>query len=181
MINDAIDKNHIDPNLNSLFYNGTETKTEQKCTTSGTWPSWISGIMCRNGPGKFDIGEDTFGHWFDPLALLHRFKVEKGQVTYQSKFLESDSYKDTMKEGRIVYSGFGTQVAADPCKHMFQNFVSFFKVINQSSRCNKITCYRVSLDNFTLSMYFSASKGARRKCSIIAVYLESRNVCLSWS
>ena len=141
MINDAIDKNHIDPNLNSLFYNGTETKTEQKCTTSGTWPSWISGIMCRNGPGKFDIGEDTFGHWFDPLALLHRFKVEKGQVTYQSKFLESDSYKDTMKEGRIVYSGFGTQVAADPCKHMFQNFVSFFKVINQSNRCNKITSF----------------------------------------
>ena len=20
--------------------------------------------MCRNGPGKFDIGDDTFGHWF---------------------------------------------------------------------------------------------------------------------
>ena len=22
------------------------------------------GLMCRNGPGKFDIGDETFGHWF---------------------------------------------------------------------------------------------------------------------
>ena len=84
--------------------------------------------MCRNGPGKFDVGDETFGHWFDPLALMHRFKVDKGKVTYQAKFLESDSYKKTMEAGRIVFSGFGTQVAADPCQHMFQNFVSFFKV-----------------------------------------------------
>ena len=29
--------------------------------------SWVNpneGLMCRNGPGKFDIGDDTFGHWF---------------------------------------------------------------------------------------------------------------------
>ena len=84
--------------------------------------------MCRNGPGKFDVGEESFGHWFDPLALLHRFKVCDGKVTYQSKFLESDVYQKTMAAGRIVSSGFGTQIAPDPCKHMFQNFVSFFKV-----------------------------------------------------
>ena len=43
-----------------------------------------------------------------------------------------------MKAGRIVYSGFGTTVAPDPCSHMFQNFVSFFKPANQlpGDNCN---------------------------------------------
>merc|ERR1719209_815936 len=78
------------------------------------------------------------GHWFDPLALLHRFKIQNGDVTYQSKFLESDEYKKSMAKGRIVYTGFGTKVAPDPCKHMFQNFVSFFKPSAQTpgDNCN---------------------------------------------
>ena len=43
-----------------------------------------------------------------------------------------------MKAGRIVYSGFGTTVAPDPCSNMFQNFVSFFKPANQlpGDNCN---------------------------------------------
>ena len=107
--------------------------------------------MCRNGPGKFDVGDETFGHWFDPLALMHRFKVNKGQVTYQSKFLESDSYKKTMEEGRIVFSGFGTQIAPDPCQHMFQNFVSFFKVTIILTR-----------DSHVVIVFYEASKPTSR-------------------
>ena len=99
-----------DPNITSLFYNGHATETEVDTEQSGKFPSWISGLMCRNGPGKFDIGSETYGHWFDPLALLHRFKIENGHVTYQSKFLESDVYKKNMAQGRIVYAGFGSKV-----------------------------------------------------------------------
>ena len=83
--------------------------------------------MNRNGPGMFDIGKSTFDHWFDPLALMHSFKIKDGKATYKSKFLRSDSYEENTKAGRIVRSGFGTTVAKDPCQHMFQNFVSFFK------------------------------------------------------
>jgi len=127
-----------DENLNTLFYNGKAIEKEIQTEQTGEFPSWISGLMCRNGPGKFDIGDDTFGHWFDPLSLMHRFKVENGKVTYQSKYLQSDVYKANMKAGRIVYSGFGTTVAPDPCSHMFQNFVSFFKPANQlpGDNCN---------------------------------------------
>lgn len=134
-INEAVT---ADENLNTLFYNGKAIEKEVETEQTGEFPSWISGLMCRNGPGKFDIGDDTFGHWFDPLSLMHRFKVENGKVTYQSKYLESDVYKANMEAGRIVYSGFGTTVAPDPCSTMFQNFVSFFKPANQlpGDNCN---------------------------------------------
>lgn len=130
-------QNMTDPNVTKLFYNGREC-AEVETKVTGKVPQWISGCMNRNGPGIFDIGDDTYGHWFDPLALMHSFNIKDGKATYRSKFLESDVYKGNTSKGRIVYSGFGTQVAADPCKHMFQNFMSFFKPENQTSgdNCN---------------------------------------------
>jgi len=62
---------------------------------------------------------------------MHSFKIQNGKVTYRSQFLQSDVYNKTTKAGRIVHSGFGTTIANDPCQHMFQKFVSFFKPENQ--------------------------------------------------
>lgn len=120
-----------------LFYNGKESD-EIKTVVKGSVPKWVSGCMNRNGPGMFDLGSDTFGHWFDPLALMHSFKIHDGNVTYRSKFLQSDVYNKNIEAGRIVHSGFGTSIAKDPCQHMFQNFVSFFKPANQKpgDNCN---------------------------------------------
>ncbi|KAM4703961.1 carotenoid-cleaving dioxygenase, mitochondrial-like isoform 2-T2 [Rhinophrynus dorsalis] len=94
---------------------------------TGIVPEWIKGCLLRNGPGKFEFGEDRYNHWFDGMALMHKFTIENGCVTYMSKFLVSDTYKTNQSQNRIVISEFGTVAMPDPCKSVFQRFMSTFE------------------------------------------------------
>uniref|UniRef100_A0A672I6H5 Uncharacterized protein n=1 Tax=Salarias fasciatus TaxID=181472 RepID=A0A672I6H5_SALFA len=64
-----------------------ETPEPISTNITGTIPRWISGNFLRNGPGKFEIGNQMFNHWFDGMALMHQFKISNGQVTYKSPLL----------------------------------------------------------------------------------------------
>ncbi|XP_058546242.1 carotenoid-cleaving dioxygenase, mitochondrial isoform X2 [Neofelis nebulosa] len=94
----------------------------------GHFPQWLRGYLLRVGPGKFEFGKDKYNHWFDGMALLHQFRMEKGTVTYRSKFLQSDTYKANSVHDRIVISEFGTLAVPDPCKNVFERFLSKFEV-----------------------------------------------------
>ncbi|KAM4652429.1 carotenoid-cleaving dioxygenase, mitochondrial-like [Discoglossus pictus] len=111
-----------------LFQSVQETPQPIPTKTTGTIPTWIKGNLLRNGPGKFEFGEDKYNHWFDGMALMHKFTIENGAVTYMSKFLESEAYKTNQSENRIVISEFGTMALPDPCKNMFQRFMSTFEM-----------------------------------------------------
>ncbi|KAM8927666.1 carotenoid-cleaving dioxygenase, mitochondrial-like [Pelodytes ibericus] len=113
-----------------LFETVTEHVTPVPTKITGTIPKWINGSLLRNGPGRFEFGNDKYNHWFDGMALMHQFKIENGSVTYKSKFLESDSYKMNKSENRIVVSEFGTLAMPDPCKSVFDRFMSKFKIIS---------------------------------------------------
>ncbi|KAJ8343112.1 hypothetical protein SKAU_G00330400 [Synaphobranchus kaupii] len=112
----------------SLVHSVEETPEPIKTTVRGNIPAWISGSFLRNGPGKFEFGNQSFNHWFDGMALLHKFKIEGGQVTYKSHFLRSDSYKANSERNRIMVSEFGTIAMPDPCKNFFQRFLSIFEM-----------------------------------------------------
>lgn len=86
----------------------------------GSIPRWIHGSLLRNGPGSLKVGDMTFNHLFDSAALLHRFNIDNGNVTYQCKFLKSDSYKRNTAANRIVTKEFGTVGFPDPCQSIFQ-------------------------------------------------------------
>lgn len=73
----------------------------------------------------------SFNHWFDGMALMHSFQIADGQVTYSSRFLRSDSYKQNSEMNRIVMSEFGTLAVPDPCKNIFQRFMSSFKTMSE--------------------------------------------------
>ncbi|KAM8927667.1 carotenoid-cleaving dioxygenase, mitochondrial-like [Pelodytes ibericus] len=111
-----------------LFQTVEETPQPIPTEIIGTIPKWISGSLLRNGPGRFEFGEDSYNHWFDGMALLHKFTIENGCVTYMSKFLESDSYTTNRSQNRIVTSEFGTLALPDPCKSMYQRFMSTFEL-----------------------------------------------------
>lgn len=70
----------------------------------GEIPAWLSGSLVRNGPGKFEVGGERVEHWFDGLAMLHKFRFEEGQngVTYSNRFLRTDAYREAVKEGRLT-------------------------------------------------------------------------------
>src|SRR6266571_1604450 len=80
----------------------------------GALPAWLSGSLLRTGPAKFELGEKRMRHWFDGLAMLHRFTVSGGQVSYGSRFLESRSYRAARERGHMVYGEFAT----DPCRSL---------------------------------------------------------------
>lgn len=89
----------------------------------GRIPDWLQGVLIRNGPGTFQVGEEQYRHWFDGLAMLHRFSFQDGQVSYANKFLECQAYSQAMEQGRIAYSEFAT----DPCQTLFGRLKTIFQ------------------------------------------------------
>jgi len=88
----------------------------------GTLPSWLLGSLLRTGPAQFEVGQDQYRHWFDGLAMLHRFSFHEGAVSYANRFLHSKTYQHNMEAGKITYGEFAT----DPCRSIFKRLVTTF-------------------------------------------------------
>jgi carotenoid cleavage dioxygenase-like enzyme len=78
---------------------------------TGTFPDWLTGTLFRNGPGTFQVGQQRYRHWFDGLAMLHKFSFRNGTVSYANRYLDCKAYRSARTEGKITYSEFAT----DPC------------------------------------------------------------------
>ncbi|XP_076763521.1 neither inactivation nor afterpotential B [Xylocopa sonorina] len=96
-------------------------------TVTGRIPRWLKGTLLRNGPGSLEVGEYSFNHLFDSSALLHRFAIADGKVTYQCRFVQTDAYQRNQAAQRIVVTEFGTKATPDPCKTIFQRVAAVFK------------------------------------------------------
>ncbi|XP_062557482.1 carotenoid isomerooxygenase isoform X2 [Armigeres subalbatus] len=102
----------------------------------GVVPEWLNGSLLRNGPGSLKVGEMTFNHLFDSSALLHRFNIEGGKVTYQCRFLKSDTYKKNKAAQRIVVTEFGTSAVPDPCHTIFHKIAAIFRKPGENNSDN---------------------------------------------
>jgi carotenoid cleavage dioxygenase-like enzyme len=91
--------------------------------TRGQVPPWLTGTLIRNGPARFEVGQQNLRHWFDGLAMLHSFSFRDGAVAYANKFLRSNVYRAAEKTGKLTYGGFAT----DPCRSIFQRAMSLFE------------------------------------------------------
>jgi beta,beta-carotene 9',10'-dioxygenase len=111
------------PTAASLGFSTLEQEsTHDVLALSGELPRWLSGSLLRTGPAKFEVGEQAMRHWFDGLAMLHRFTLAEGKVSYASRFLQSRAYRASKEQGRIVYAEFAT----DPCRSLFKRVQSMF-------------------------------------------------------
>src|SRR4051812_44424781 len=101
---------------------GFETLAEEvvidDLPVEGAVPPWLEGTLVRNGPARYDEG---FRHWFDGLAMLHRFSISGGRVGYANRFLRTKAYA-AANEGRVGYREF----ASDPCRSLFRRVASVF-------------------------------------------------------
>jgi len=89
---------------------------------TGMLPPWLVGTLVRTGPAKFEVGEQRMRHWFDGLAMLHRFSFGHGRASYASRFLDTPAYRAAAEEGRIAYQEFAT----DPCRGLFKRVQTAF-------------------------------------------------------
>ncbi len=88
----------------------------------GQLPPWLRGSLLRTGPAKWEVGDRAMSHWFDGLAMLHRFSFADGEVSYANRFLESRAYCAARDRGEIAYSEFAT----DPCRSLFARVSAMF-------------------------------------------------------
>jgi carotenoid cleavage dioxygenase-like enzyme len=105
------------------------TVSADQLELTGTLPPWLSGSLLRTGPAKFELGGTAaegggqrMRHWFDGLAMLHRFTISGGKVSYGNRFLESRSYRAARERGEMVYGEFAT----DPCRSLFKRVQTLF-------------------------------------------------------
>ena len=78
----------------------------------GKIPRWICGSLLQNGPGKFYFGDtDVFNHLFDGSALLQKYAIKDGKVSYQCRFLRTEAFMKNINAGKILTSEFGTNAS----------------------------------------------------------------------
>jgi carotenoid cleavage dioxygenase-like enzyme len=88
---------------------------------TGELPAWLGGSLLRTGPARWDLGAQTVSHWFDGLAMLHRFTIASGRVSYANRFLRSKAF-EAAQGGKLGFSEFAT----DPCRSAFKRVASLF-------------------------------------------------------
>jgi carotenoid cleavage dioxygenase-like enzyme len=88
----------------------------------GRIPEWLTGTLLRNGPAKFEVGDRPLRHWFDGLAMLHKFSFGGGRVSYANRFLRTRAYREA-EQGRTSYREFAT----DPCRSIFKRAATLFR------------------------------------------------------
>ncbi|MCQ4332796.1 carotenoid oxygenase family protein [Natronomonas sp. F2-12] len=82
--------------------------SDRTLSVEGTVPGWLSGALIRNGPGKFEFGGRRVSHWFDGLALLRRYGFDDGIVTYTSRFLRTEAYRNATEGSGAKAGEFAT-------------------------------------------------------------------------
>ena len=101
--------NGVNANVYELgFGHSIEQVNPISLPVKGRLPEWLRGTLIRNGPGTFQVGQERYRHWFDGLAMLHRFSFQEGRVSYTSRFLQVDAYTQAQQQERIVFSEFAT-------------------------------------------------------------------------
>jgi torulene dioxygenase len=125
--------------VGAAFRNVSEQRTPVDLQIYGDIPPWLSGVLYRTGPGTTDIPTTTdpsksfnIQHWFDGLALHHRFEIFPGgrRVSYCSHSGTEDLQKkiaDTREHPHITFGQRG-----DPCQSIFRKFFTAFQSVRTS-------------------------------------------------
>jgi carotenoid cleavage dioxygenase-like enzyme len=139
------------PNKPSFLYGAgfrsltRETPDPVALKVEGRLPSWLEGTLLRTGPSKFEVGNRTYNHWFDGLAMLHRFAFAGGAVSYANRFLKSKAFCAAEATGKIAFGEFAT----DPCWTLFGRVAAIFNPKLTDNCCVNVADYARSAVAFT--------------------------------
>jgi carotenoid cleavage dioxygenase-like enzyme len=97
----------------------------------GTIPPWLAGSLVRVFPARFEVDGRSYNHWFDGLAMLHKFAFSAGRVAYANRYLRSQAYLEAIRTGKISRGEFAT----DPCRTLFQRVAALFSS-TPTDNCN---------------------------------------------
>uniref|UniRef100_A0A669E773 Retinoid isomerohydrolase RPE65 b n=1 Tax=Oreochromis niloticus TaxID=8128 RepID=A0A669E773_ORENI len=141
---------HPAASYKKIFESVEELNEPIPAVITGIIPSWLGGSLLRMGPGLFEVGDEHFQHLFDGQALIHKFDLKNGQVTYYRKFIRTDAYVRAMTENRVVITEFGTAAYPDPCKNIFSRFFTYFRGIEVTDNC-LVNIYPIGEDFYAVT------------------------------
>ena len=81
--------------------------------TYGHIPNHLYGSFIRTGPGKYEFGNSSYDHVFDPIGVLQKMSFSNGKITYTSQFINCDHYEANQQAGKIVRAELGTYAEDD--------------------------------------------------------------------
>ena len=110
------------------FSNCKEVVEPIQLEVEGDMPAWLTGTLLRNGPGVFEIetaegAVHSLDHWFDGLAVLHRFTIREGTVRYRNAHLARGLERRIRARGHADHLSFGN----DPCQSLFGRLFTLFR------------------------------------------------------
>ncbi|XP_032669316.1 carotenoid isomerooxygenase-like [Odontomachus brunneus] len=145
--------NHTPYSLYKIYARNCEEEVIEPLVgvLTGSIPKWLKGTLLRNGLGNFKVGEYSYQHVFDSAALVHRFRIENGQVTYQRRFVQTDTYKKNRVAQRIVVTEFGTKAMPDPCQSIFHRVSSVFHRNEEKTDNTNVSVYPFGDEYYTLT------------------------------
>lgn len=108
--------------VSQVLTSADETPERVELAVEGSLPSWLTGMLLRNGPGRWEFDEAELHHWFDGMSMLHSFDFRDGSVHYANRFIRSKAYRSLEETGKLSYREF----ASDPCRSRFKRFQSLF-------------------------------------------------------
>jgi len=131
----SAEKMEVDKN-SKMWRTALEVLEPETVAIEGKLPNWLTGTYYRVGPGKFDFGDNySLRHWLDGYALISKFDIDgPGQsVSFQSKYLRTDTYERALKLDRPAVAEFAT-----PATSSVDNKKGFFsRLIPQIVRLAK--------------------------------------------
>ena len=103
--------------------------TELDLKVIGEVPKDLNGIYLRNGPNPKHNPKGVH-HWFDGDGMLHAVRFEGGTVTYQNRWVATDSLQEEIGAGAALWQGIKDPPRKDrpdmPIKNTSNTDVKFY-------------------------------------------------------
>jgi all-trans-8'-apo-beta-carotenal 15,15'-oxygenase len=77
----------------------------------GKIPAGLSGAFYRNGPAMFSRQTERKGAIADGDGMIRMYRFNGGQVSYRSRFVQTDKFKEEQAAGKFIY---GTWTSPTP-------------------------------------------------------------------
>jgi len=95
-----------DPGFEAWFSTELGVARGRRLQVQGSIPPYVRGMFVQSGPGRFDIGNMSFGHALDGFSKHLELRLEDAadgvRATFSTDFLQTGFYKNSLKENTIA-------------------------------------------------------------------------------
>jgi all-trans-8'-apo-beta-carotenal 15,15'-oxygenase len=76
----------------------------------GKLPTALQGRFYRNGPAKFERGEERYQHWFDGDGMVQQFTFTGSGIAHRGRFVQTAKFKAESEANRFLVPALGTGI-----------------------------------------------------------------------